>query len=78
MAATTTRTLRLRTNILVLAYRNPFLTAKAVASLDAVSGGRVILGVAAGYLEGEYRALGADFAHRNEITDEALVAMKRA
>jgi probable F420-dependent oxidoreductase len=78
VAATTTRTLRLHTNILVLAYRNPFLTAKAVASLDAVSGGRVILGVAAGYLEGEYRALGADFAHRNEITDEALVAMKRA
>jgi alkanesulfonate monooxygenase SsuD/methylene tetrahydromethanopterin reductase-like flavin-dependent oxidoreductase (luciferase family) len=74
-AAATTR-LRLHTNILVLAYRNPFLTAKSIASLDAVSDGRVIVGVAAGYLEGEYQALGADFAHRNEITDEALVAMK--
>ncbi len=76
-AAATTR-LRLHTNILVLAYRNPFLTAKSIASLDAVSGGRVIAGVAAGYLEGEYKALGADFEHRNEITDEALVAMKQA
>ena len=78
MAAAATTRLRLHTNILVLAYRNPFLTAKAIASLDAVSGGRVIVGVAAGYLEGEYEALGADFAHRNEITDEALVAMKQA
>ena len=77
-AAVATERLLLHTNILVLAYRNPFLTAKAVASLDALSGGRVILGVAAGYLQGEYRALGADFANRNEITDEAIAAMKRA
>jgi len=76
-SAATTR-LRLHTNVLVLPYRNPFLTAKAVASLDQVSGGRVILGVAAGYLEGEYRALGADFAHRNQRSDAALVAIKRA
>ena len=58
-AAVATKTLRLHTNILVLPYRNPFLTAKAAASLDVVSGGRVIVGVAAGYLEGEYAALGA-------------------
>lgn len=77
-AATATTTLRLHTNILVLPYRNPFLTAKAVASLDVVSGGRVIVGVAAGYLEGEYAALGADFESRNASTDEALVAMKQA
>ena len=76
-AAATTRLL-LHTNILVLPYRNPFLTAKSVASLDAVSGGRVIAGVAVGYLEGEYRALGADFERRNEIGDEALVAIKLA
>src|SRR5215475_14521734 len=59
---------------------DPFvaLTAKAVASLDVVCGGRVILGVGAGYLEGEYEALGADFAHRNDVSDDALVAMKRA
>ena len=77
-AAVVTKKLRLHTNILVLPYRNPFLTTKAVASLDAVSGGRVIMGVAAGYLEGEYAALGANFEDRNAITDEALVAMKQA
>jgi probable F420-dependent oxidoreductase len=77
-AAAATKRLLLHTNILVLAYRNPFLTAKSVASLDAFSAGRVIMGVAAGYLEDEYRALGADFECRNEVTDEALVAIKRA
>lgn len=77
-AAASTTTLRLHTNILVLPYRNPFLTAKSISSLDVVSAGRVIMGVAAGYLEGEYEALGANFADRNAITDEALVAMKQA
>jgi probable F420-dependent oxidoreductase len=77
-AAMSTQTLRLHTNILVLPYRNPFLTAKSIASLDAVSGGRVIMGTAAGYLEGEYAALGADFENRNAVTDEAIVAMKEA
>jgi probable F420-dependent oxidoreductase len=77
-AAVVTRRLLLHTNILVLPYRNPFLTAKSIASLDAVSGGRVIMGVAAGYLEGEYAALGADFDDRNAVSDEALVAMKQA
>lgn len=77
-AAMSTQKLRLHTNILVLPYRNPFLTAKSIASLDVVSGGRAIVGVAAGYLEGEYKALGADFEERNAISDEALVVMKRA
>ena len=77
-AAAVTSRLRLHTNILVLPYRNPFLTAKALASLDVLSGGRVIAGFAVGYLEGEYRALGADFQLRNELADEALVAMKAA
>jgi probable F420-dependent oxidoreductase len=76
-AAATTR-LRLQTNVLVLAYRNPFLSAKSAASLDALSGGRVILGVAAGYLESEFAALGVDFDERNELTDEAIAAMRRA
>jgi probable F420-dependent oxidoreductase len=76
--AAATATLRVQTNIAVLAYRNPFLTAKAVASLDALSGGRVILGVAAGYLRGEFDALGVPFEQRNELFDEALVALRRA
>jgi probable F420-dependent oxidoreductase len=75
-AAATTR-LRLQTHVLILAYRNPFLSAKAIASLDVVSGGRVIVGVAAGYLRPEFAALGADLDARNEATDEAIAAMKR-
>ena len=77
-AAAATTTLRLHTNLLILAYRNPFLSAKAVATLDALSGGRVIMGVGAGYLEGEFAALGADFEARNDLTDEAIIAMRRA
>jgi len=71
-AAAVTERLRLLTNITVVAYRNPFLLAKTVATLDALSNGRVILGAAAGYLKSEFRALGVDFDERNELFDEAL------
>jgi probable F420-dependent oxidoreductase len=77
-AAAATSRIRLQTHILVLPYRNPFLTAKAVASLDVLSGGRLIVGVAAGYLKGEFRALGVDPEERNELSDEALAAMVAA
>jgi probable F420-dependent oxidoreductase len=77
-AAAATTTLRVRTNLYIAAYRNPFLSAKAIASLDILSGGRVILGIGTGYLEPEFRALGVPFEDRNELTDEAIVAMKRA
>ncbi len=77
-AAAATSTIRLQTQVAVLAYRNPFLTAKAAASLDVLSGGRLILGVAAGYLKGEFAALGVDFEQRNELTDEAITAIRRA
>jgi probable F420-dependent oxidoreductase len=70
--AASTERLRLIPNIFVLPYRNPFLTAKAVATLDALSGGRFTLAVATGYLRGEYRALGVDFDERNALFDEAL------
>jgi len=76
-AAATTR-LRLHTNLLVLAYRNPFHSAKAIASLDALSMGRTIIGVGAGYLEDEFAALGVDFDARNDLTDEAIIAMRAA
>jgi probable F420-dependent oxidoreductase len=75
-AAATTR-LRVQTHILVLAYRNPLLTAKSVSSLDVMSQGRVILGVAAGYLKPEFSALGVDFDERNALTDEAIDVMRR-
>jgi probable F420-dependent oxidoreductase len=74
-AAATTR-LRLLTQVVVLPYRNPFLLAKAAASLDALSNGRLILGAAAGYLEPEFAALGADFAARNEASDEAIDVLR--
>jgi probable F420-dependent oxidoreductase len=77
-AAAATTTIRLQTHLCVLPYRNPFLTAKSVASLDVLSGGRVILGAGTGYLEAEFAALGVDFAERNDLTDEAIVAMKAA
>jgi probable F420-dependent oxidoreductase len=77
LAATTTK-LRLQTGILVLPYRNPFITARAVATLDVLSGGRVTLGVGAGYMKGEYFALGVDFERRNDIFDEYINALKAA
>ena len=76
--AAATQRLRVQTNIAVLGYRNPFVLAKAAASLDVLSGGRVILGVAAGYLKREFHALGADFDARNEVADEAIRAIRRA
>jgi probable F420-dependent oxidoreductase len=73
-----TKTIRINTGILVLPYRNPFITARAASTLDVFSGGRLSLGVGAGYLKGEYRALGVDFEKRNALTDEYLRAMKAA
>jgi probable F420-dependent oxidoreductase len=75
MAAVTER-LRLIPNILVLPYRNPFLVAKAAATLDALSDGRFVLSVATGYQRAEYRALGVDFEERNHLFDEALAVIK--
>ena len=77
VAAATTR-LKVQTNIIVLPYRNPFITARAVSSLDAFSGGRVILGMGAGYMKAEYKALGVDFDIRNDLMDEYIRAMKAA
>jgi probable F420-dependent oxidoreductase len=73
-----TTTLRLHTNIVVLPYRNPFVTAKMAATLQHVSGGRLILGVGAGYLPDEFAALGVSFDDRNELTTRAITAMRQA
>lgn len=75
-AAAATSRIRLIPNIVVLPYRNPFLVAKAAATLDVLSGGRFTLAVGAGYLKGEFAALGVDHAERNALFDEALVALK--
>ncbi len=76
LLAAVTSKLRLHTGILVLPYRNPFIVARDVATLDRFSGGRVTLSVGAGYLKGEYRALGVDFEQRNELTDEYMQALR--
>lgn len=71
VAAATTR-IRLLTYLAVAPYRNPLLLAKAAATVDALSGGRLVLGLGAGYLEDEFRALGIPFAERTRLLDEAL------
>ncbi len=74
--AASTRRLRLGTGILVLPHHNPVLLAKALTTLDLVSGGRLIAGFAGGYVEAEFRALGVSFPGRGAITDEYLEAMR--
>ncbi|MBV8861481.1 MAG: TIGR03619 family F420-dependent LLM class oxidoreductase, partial [Mycobacterium sp.] len=71
-AAAATTDVKLLTNVYIAAYRNPFLGAKSIQSLAVLSGGRLILGTAAGYLKPEFRALGIDFDNRGALLDEAL------
>lgn len=78
IAAAATTTLRLHTNLFVPAYRHPLIGAKQAASLDAMSGGRLILGIGAGYVEGEFAAVGADFEGRNDRLDDAIRLMRAA
>jgi probable F420-dependent oxidoreductase len=75
-AASTTR-IRLMPYLCVLPYRNPLLSAKSLATLDIVSGGRLTIVTGAGYLRSEFRALGVDFAERNELLDEALEVLSK-
>ena len=77
-AAAVTEQLMLQTNVYIAAYRNPFLAAKSVLSLDLLSGGRAIIGVAAGYLRPEFGALGVEFDERNELLDECIDVMRKA
>lgn len=70
--AAATERLRLLTYLSVAPYRNPFLLAKAAATVDKLSGGRFVLGLGAGYQKSEYFALGVDLAERGELFDEVL------
>ncbi len=70
--AAATRSVRLLSYVWVAAYRHPLQTAKAFATLDALSGGRIILGVGAGHLEAEFAALGVDFTRRGALLDDAI------
>lgn len=75
-AAAATRRAGLGTSVLVAPYRHPVALAKALASLDALSGGRVIAGMASGWLRSEFAALGVPFHERGSRTDEAIAACR--
>ena len=76
VAAGATRRVRLGTTVLIVPYRNAVVTAKMVSTLDALSGGRVVLGIGAGWLPEESAMLGVPFAERGAMTDEHLRAMQ--
>jgi probable F420-dependent oxidoreductase len=71
-----TKRVRIASGIIVLPQRNPLLLAKELASVDVVSRGRLIVGVGAGWLEPEFRALGIPMQGRGERMDDTLRAMR--
>jgi probable F420-dependent oxidoreductase len=75
-AAAATGRVGLGTSVLVVPYRHPVALAKSLASLDDLSGGRVIAGLASGWMESEFRALGVPFAGRGRRTDAAIAVMR--
>jgi len=76
VVAGATRRVRLGTTVLIVPYRQAVVTAKMISSLDALSGGRVIVGVGAGWVAAESAMLGVPFAERGRMTDEYLRAMQ--
>ena len=74
--AAATHEIKLATGILILPQHNPVITAKQVATLDHMSGGRVLLGIGVGWLKEEFDAIGASFADRGARTDEYVAAMR--
>lgn len=75
--AAVTRKVRIGTSVLILPIRNPVLLAKEVSTLDNVSGGRVILGVASGWYRKEFNACGVPFEGRGKRVEEYLAIMKK-
>lgn len=74
--AARTHSVRLGTGIVVLPLRNPLILAKALATVDVLSGGRLILGIGVGYVEQEFDALGIPFRGRGARTEEYLAAIR--
>jgi len=75
VAAATSR-IRLATGILILPQHNPVVAAKQIATLDHMSGGRMLLGVGVGWLKEEFEAIGVPFERRGRRTDEYIQAMR--
>lgn len=74
--AAQTRTIRLGTGVILFPQRNPLVLAKELASLDVLSGGRLIFGIGVGWSKQEYDALGVSFKDRGARADEYLAAMR--
>src|SRR6266705_5547435 len=70
------RRVALGTSVVILPYRSPIPVAKLLASVDVLSGGRLIVGAAIGWLEGEFDALGVPFKERASRSDEALELLR--
>jgi len=75
LGAVTSR-IKIGTSVIILPYRNPIVLAKAIATADVLSKGRVIFGAAIGWMEGEFKALNAPFANRGEVSEEYLRLLK--
>ena len=73
-----TRQVRLGTTVLIVPYRHPLLVARMAANLNDLSGGRLVLGVGAGWAREEFGALGVPFRERGRLTDEHLLAIRAA
>ncbi|WP_071369787.1 LLM class F420-dependent oxidoreductase [Streptomyces mangrovisoli] len=73
-----TRRARLLSHVAVVGLRHPLLTAKSYATLDHLSGGRLVLGVGAGHVREEFEALGTDFDRRGAVLDESIDALRAA
>jgi probable F420-dependent oxidoreductase len=71
-----TERIALGTSVIVLPYRSPLPVAKLLASVDVLSGGRLIVGVAVGWVEGEFEALNVPFRERGRRTDEAIALFR--
>jgi len=76
--AAVTTTLRLGTTCLIAPYRHPLSDARQLSSIDVLSGGRLMVGVAAGWMAEEYTALGLDIAERNSRLEECIEIYKRS
>ncbi|MDG2307606.1 MAG: TIGR03619 family F420-dependent LLM class oxidoreductase [Candidatus Binatia bacterium] len=76
--AAATKQIRLMSYVAILPYRHPLDSAKAYSTVDALSGGRLILGVGTGHAKAEFDALGVDFKRRGKLLDESIDAIAEA
>jgi probable F420-dependent oxidoreductase len=74
--ASATSTIKLGTGVLILPQRNPVVLAKELATLDVLSGGRLLLGIGTGWLAEEFDAIGVPFAARGTRADDSVAAMR--